>query len=280
MNQKLDLWEWSQTIQAPNDGFSLTNESMIYEAQAWQRLRQGHNELHLLCSQLCLLCAQLYRANDRLAHLLQRFVPQKVAQELIHSRQSPRPGGEQRQATILFVDARDFTAIAEAAGRGGVLDILNAHLRVISGAVRRHRGTLIQYAGDMVMAAFNVPDDQPHHPLLAARAALDVRDSLERFAAERQAASLPVLRFGIGLNTGPVTAGYLGVEYRYEYAAIGDTTNVAFHLCSKAAAGQILIGQMTLQRLDGRARITPLGSVQLKRRHMPLPVYELVGLVE
>jgi len=132
----------------------------------------------------------------------------------------------------------------------------------------------------MAMSAFNVPDDQPDHPLLAAQAALDVRDSLERFAAECRAASLPVLRFGIGFSTGQVIAGYQGTEQHYKYATLGDTTNVGYHICCKAKPGQVLTSQITLDRLGGRARVTPLGAVQLKRRREPLPVYELLELAE
>jgi class 3 adenylate cyclase len=276
MNERLDPWLPSPWIRKENNGSALRKGNGAGLSSA------GHerNALYLPYLQLCLLCAQLEKVNNRLTHLLQRFIPQEVARKLITSYRPPRLGGQERQATILFADARGYTAVAEAVEQEQVLNILNAHLHVISEAVRRHGGTLVQYAGDMAMAAFNAPDDQPDHPLKAARAALDVRDALERFTAQRQAASLPVLGFGIGLSTGPVVAGYVGVEYRYEYAVMGDTTNVAFHLCARAEAGQILISQMALDRLGDKARVIPLGPMQLKRRRVPVPTYELGELVE
>ena len=129
------------------------------------------------------------------------------------------------------------------------------------------------------MVAFNVPDDQPDHPLRAARAALDMRDSLERFIAEDQPDIMPVLRFGFGLHTGTVVAGYLGAEDRYTYAAIGDATNVAFHICSQAAGGQIIISQATLDLLGDQVKVKPLDAFPLKRRRATLAMYELEGLV-
>ncbi len=138
----------------------------------------------------------------------------------------------------------------------------------------------MEHVGDMVMGAFDVPNDQPGHPHRAAKAALEVRESLERFAAERKAAGLPVLRFGMGLSTGPVIVGYQGTEYRYEYSALGDTTNVAFHISSQAKAGQILIREELRNRLGERAKVRSLGTGRFKRRRERMPVNELVELAE
>lgn len=147
-----------------------------------------------------------------------------------------------------------------------MLVILNDHFRVVTEAIKRHQCTLVQYVGDMVMGAFNVPDDQPDHPQRAARATLDLRDSQERFAAERETSGLPALRVGIGLSTGPVIAGYQGTEHRYEYSTLGDTANVTFHVCGQAKPGQILISQALQERLGDWAKVETLGSVRFKRR--------------
>lgn len=187
---------------------------------------------------------------------------------------------ERREASILFAHVRNFAATAEALEPEQVLEILNHHFRVVTEAIRRHQGTLMEYVGDMVMGAFDVPNHQPGHPRRAAEAALEVRRSLERFAAERKTAGLPVLRFGMGLSTGPVIAGCQGTEYRYEYSALGDPTNVAFHISSQAKAGQILISEELRNRLDERAKVRSLGTVRFNRRRERMPVRELVELAE
>lgn len=236
-----------------------------------QRLRQRRNEL-------LLLQAQLSKANEQLTYLLHHFVPQEVARKLVSDPHLLRPGGEQREATVLFADARDFTSMAESLPPDQVLDTLNAHFEVIAEAIRKYDGTLIEYVGDMVMAAFNVPDDQPGHALLGAQAALDIQRGLARFADECLGSNMPVLHFGVGLNTGPVIAGYQGTRHLYKFATLGDTTNVAFHICSRAAGGQVLISQHSMERLGRRAHVTPLGTIHLKRRRALLPIYELLGL--
>jgi CheY-like chemotaxis protein len=132
---------------------------------------------------LTVLYARLREARDQLGYLLHRFVPEQLARKPVMRPRPPKPGGERPDASILFADVRDFNATAEALEPEAVLEILSDQLRVVTEAIKRHQGTLVQYVADMVMGAFNVPDDQPDHPQ---RAALDLRDSLERFAAERE----------------------------------------------------------------------------------------------
>ncbi len=72
-----------------------------------RELRKAHDELTLLY-------AQLHEAKDRLSYLLHCFVPEEVAQKLEETPQPPNPGGERREASILFADVRSSTATAEA----------------------------------------------------------------------------------------------------------------------------------------------------------------------
>lgn len=236
-----------------------------------QRMRQQWNELQLVSS-------KLQGANEQLAYLLKRFVPERVANNLIANRQMPTPGGEQRaEATVLFADMRHFTAIAEALSPEETLDILNVYLEVLAESIHKYNGSVIQIVGDMIMATFNVPEEQEDHALRAVYTALDIQKQLAQFT-RANAAEIPPAEFGIGIHTGEVIGGYLGVKNRYRYAVVSDTTNVAFHLCSKAAGGQIIISQATLNLLGNALSVEPLDSVILKNRKQSLPIYELQGL--
>jgi len=265
---------YAEPLYEPDAGFLIIIADVTEQTTQAQRMQQQRNELDLLS-------ARLTAANEQLAYLLKRFVPRSVAQKLIDDRRMPRLGVEGRSdVTILFADMRNFTAVAEGIGPEQTLNVLNAYLEVVANAVWRNQGSVIQFIGDLLMAAFNAPDPLPDHPLSGVRAALDVRDSLERFAKQAQLEALPAVGFGIGVCTGQATTGYLGVENRCRYSIIGDTTNVAFHLCSRAAAGQIIVGQPTLDRLAGQAQTVPLGETRLKQRRATVILHELVGLKE
>jgi len=226
--------------------------------------------------ELFLLSTQLDAANDLMTDMLQHLVPKSVADAVIESKQPPKPGGNlRRETTILFADMRNFTPVAEKLEPEQAVDVLNAYMTVIIKVIRRHQGTIIQIVGDMVMATFNLPDELPDHANRAVIAALDIRESLEKYVAEGRSQDVPALGFGIGVCTGTATAGYLGSEDRYRFSVVGDVTNIAFHLCSRAAAGQIILSHETLMHIDDRFLIKPLGLVNLKRRKLPLRVYEL-----
>ncbi|MBN1148478.1 MAG: hypothetical protein JXA78_14555 [Anaerolineales bacterium] len=240
-----------------------------------QHIQQQRNELRLLSS-------QLHSNNLKMAYILKRFVPEQEAQKLIAAHSLPQPGSEGRtQVTMFFADMRNYTGIAEQLSPEETLQMLNDYLDVVAGAVLDQRGYIIQLVGDMVMAMFDDCASGEAHPLHAARAALETHASLARFNAEhhflhKKASDAP--EFGIGVNTGWIVSGYLRAGDRYQYSMIGDTTNVASHLCSNAAAGQTIISQNTLDHLQGLARVNPLGKAHLKRRREPIEIYELVEL--
>jgi class 3 adenylate cyclase len=251
-----------------DDRLLLTAVDVTRNARQELLLQQQRNEVQLLS-------AELTAANERLSFILNRLVPQSVAQKIIQDRQMPRPGGGAlHEATILFADMRDFTVFAEAYQPADTLEFLNTYLAVVADAILRNDGSLIQLVGDMVMGVFNVPDPQPDHPMRAIRAAIDIQNSLIEFNATADS-RFPNVKFGVGISTGSVIAGYLGMQQRFRYAVVGDTTNVAFHLSSLAAPGRILIGETTVQAVGEILDVTEKGDIQLKRRKKLVKVYEL-----
>ena len=77
------------------------------------------------------------------------------------------------------------------------------------------------------------------------RAALEIQEELETFNFDRASRSDPPIQVGIGINTGPVVAGYLGSSLTMSYSVIGDTVNMASRLCGAAPPGEIIIAEYT-----------------------------------
>lgn len=249
----------------------LTTTDVTRKARQEFLLQQQRNEVQLLS-------AELSATNERLNYILNRLVPPAVARLMITDRRKPEPGVKLAgEATILFADMRDFTVIAEAYQPADTLEFLNVYLGIVSEAILRHDGSLVQLVGDMVMGVFNLPDPQPDHPLRAIRAALDIQQSL-RTSNEMANSRFPAASFGVGISTGSVIAGYLGFQQRFRYAVVGDATNVAFHLSSLAAPGRILVSESTLRAADAPLVVREKGAFQLKSRRNTVKVYELSAL--
>lgn len=258
-----------QITRLDRDGdYLLTTVDVTQKARQEQRLQQQRNEGKLLSAELSI-------ANERLSYILNRLVPASVAQTMMANRKMPAPGSEMlREATILFADMRDSTAYAEVYQPADTLEFLNTYLSIVSEAILREEGSLVQLVGDMVMGVFNIPAEQPDHPTRAVRAAIAIQDSLAAFN-EKADSGFPAVSFGVGVSTGPVVSGYLGIQQRFRYAVVGDATNVAFHLSSLAAGGRILLSHSTVESIGNEYAVIEKGDMQLKRRRRLVKVYEL-----
>jgi adenylate cyclase len=176
------------------------------------------------------------RERRRLRQAFERFVPARVVDEVLaRTDDDLRLGGETLEATVMFCDLRGFSAFAERHSAATVIRVLNHYLTETTEAIRAHDGTVVSYMGDGVMAVFGAPIEQPDNPTRAVRAALEIRDeripAFNRWFSEQSLGS--DFGVGIGLCSGPVMSGNVGAHDRLEYAAIGDTTNVAARLQAK-----------------------------------------------
>jgi adenylate cyclase len=191
----------------------------------------------------------------RTRDLFARFVPENVVDEVLASADGLRLGGVQRDGTVMFVDLRGFTTLAESLAPARVIETLNHYLSEMSDAILDHGGTLVAYMGDGIMAVFGAPLEQADHAdraLAAATEMIEVR--LPRFNRWLQEEGLGEgFTMGIGLNSGHVMSGHVGSERRVEYTAVGDTTNTAARIeqMTKGTDHMLLLAESTRAALVG-----------------------------
>jgi adenylate cyclase len=181
--------------------------------------------------------------------------------------------GGTREVTVLFADLMGFTSWSESHESDVVQAMLNAYFAAVIPEVRDEGGRIDRYIGDAVMVTFNVATNQEDHAVRAARAALRFQAAASALAADHP--DWP--RFRVGLNTGPATVGLVGGGGERGYTVLGDTVNLASRLEGLAPAGGVVIGGTTLGHLVG-ARVTSMGSVQVKGRDAPVDVWLLEDL--
>ena len=121
-------------------------------------------------------------------------------------------------------------------------------------------------------------DDPSHGAAAATRAALDIRRRLAALDSERIAAGEPVVRFGVGLHTGDVVLGAIGLPERSDYTAIGDTVNTASRMESLTKEFRVdsVVSEETAEHLDGaRETLAPLGEATVRGKVAKLRVFTL-----
>lgn len=182
---------------------------------------------------------------ERVHDLFGRYVGTNVARRAIEEGASM--SGDVREVAILFIDLAGSTQLAASYPPQRVADVLNDFFRIVVNAVDDHDGLINKFQGDAALAVFGAPLPTPG----AASAALATARALAG-----QLRELPLVDFGIGVSAGPVFAGNIGAENRYEYTVIGDPVNEAARLAdlAKTAVRRILCSSAAVERADAEER--------------------------
>lgn len=213
------------------------------------------------------------RRRRRIQHALAVYLSPHMAERVANSDFDLSLGGKEMHATIMFTDLEGFTAMTERMPPAEVSRILISYFTETTRAILEKDGMIIKYMGDAVMAAWGTLPPNPRSAQTAVEAALKMRKAGGKEIAGRH------FRTRIGINTGLVLAGNLGSEFRFDYAAIGETTNVASRMESmnKYLGTDILITEATRRELDGQFAVRLLGEFILAGTTRPIHAYEVVG---
>jgi adenylate cyclase len=213
---------------------------------------------------------------------IERYVPYKVVDSILHSPESPTLKGERRKLTVLVSDLRGFCKIAENRQPEEVVAVLNRCCEVMSEVIEHHGGTLDKFVGDGMMATFGSPVDDPYQEERAVKAALDLQKRLSELSAKSENENWPVINVGIGVHSGYAVVGSMGSSRHMEYTAIGETVNTAHYLesATKQFRVNILISQYTYNAVRGQFNVKQLGQVNVKGHAEPMVVYSVEGLRE
>lgn len=226
--------------------------------------------------------ASAFRNSEIYASTFRKFVPaqflDKIAKDGI---ESIRAGNAQKEeVTVLFSDIRSFTTIAESMSPDEVFLMLNEYLAIVEPPIRHHSGFVDKYMGDGIMALFE-KSSQQSSATNAVLAALQMQSTLVQFNEKRKAQSLPPLKTGIGLHSGPVIIGTLGGNERMDSTAIGDAVNLASRIegMTKMYGVTLLVSDETIRQLDnpGDFLFRFVDTVTAKGKQAPVGIWEIMG---
>ena len=218
------------------------------------------------------------REKRKMKRLFGRYVSKDVYDQLVANPGLATLGGHRREMTVLFSDIRGFTTVSERGQPEDIVQTLNEYFTRMVDIVFHHKGTLDKFVGDMVMALFGAPLDDPHHADHAVETALDMIDALHALNRQWAAEGRPLLDIGIGINSGPMIAGNIGSNTIMSYTVIGDAVNLGSRLESlnKQYGTHIIISEGTKSLLTRTYPLRPLGDVVVKGKSRAVAVFEVV----
>ncbi|MCV7283487.1 adenylate/guanylate cyclase domain-containing protein [Mycolicibacterium flavescens] len=219
----------------------------VYEWSEIGRLQRGFNSM----------VAGL-RERDRLRDLFGRHVGEEVVRRAVEENESL--SGDERDVAVLFIDLVGSTRLAVTHEPVEIAELLNEFFRIVVAAVDERHGLINKFQGDAALAVFGAPlrlDDPTGAALATARVLVA---ELQRLGVD----------FGIGVSAGPVFAGNIGAENRYEYTVVGDPVNEAARLADRAkefGARALCSGAALVRATDAEAaRWAAQGSEILRGR--------------
>jgi adenylate cyclase len=255
--------------------------TLLFASGYWMNLSQP-----VLASSIALFGGVSYqylvegREKRKMKRLFGQYVSKDVYEQLVADPALARLGGQRRQMTVLFSDIRGFTTVTERGQPEEIVGMLNEYFTRMVDIVFRYHGTVDKFVGDMVMALFGAPLDDPDHADHAVEAALEMIAELQKlnqgWKAQGRFAELDI---GVGINTGLMIAGNIGSDAIMSYTVIGDAVNLGSRLESlnKQYGTRIIISDATRRVLKGRYHYRPLGDVVVKGKTEPVAIFEVTG---
>ena len=184
-----------------------------------------------------------------------------------------------RELTMLFLDLRGFSKIAERVEAGETYQFLSDCLNRFTETVMNHEGVVIDYYGDGFAAMWNAPLDQPNHAELAVRSALNMLAIVPQLNDEYSQRLGSRVNVGIGVHTGVAQVGNSGSTFRLKYGPRGHAVNLTSRVesATKVVGVPCLVTRATREHLPVETQVRRICRARLPGMNEPVDLFELGG---
>lgn len=213
--------------------------------------------------------AELEQEKARSDELLLNVLPEAIAERL--------KGGEEtiadrlEEVTVLFADIVGFTPMAEGRSADEIVDLLDRLVAEFDRLVETHQMEKIRTAGDGYMAVAGAPEPCTDHVRRAADLGLDMLET----AHSHTDSSGRSLELRIGMDTGPVIAGVIGLK-KFTYDVWGDPVNTASRMESHGVPGKVQVTERVYQKLRATFQFEERGTIDVKGKGV-MSTFFLIG---
>jgi len=206
---------------------------------------------------------ELEKEKQKSDRLLYNILPVSTAEELKETGKATPKSFE--SVTVLFTDFKGFTRIVEHISPEELINTLNEVFVAFDEISKKHRLEPIKTIGDSFMCAGGIPEVNNTHPSDAVYAGLEMQEFIVQWNLKRISNGLERLDLRLGIHTGPVIAGVIGMR-KFAYDIWGDAVNVASRLESSGVPGEVNISQATHKLVSGMFLCEPRGKIYAKHK--------------
>ena len=221
------------------------------------------------------------RGKRQITGLFGQYIPPEIVDEMADHPESYSLEAESRELTVLFSDVRGFTTLSEALSPKELSELMNLFLTPMTRIIHEQRGTIDKYMGDAIMAFWGAPIEDPNHARNALDAGMQMIEKLDDVNAAFVARGWPEIRIGVGINTGVMSVGNMGSEFRMAYTVLGDAVNLGSRLegLTKGYGVWLIVSESTRAAVPEYA-YRELDRVRVKGKDKPVAIYQPLCLKE
>ncbi|MDN5201781.1 adenylate/guanylate cyclase domain-containing protein [Fulvivirgaceae bacterium BMA10] len=213
--------------------------------------------------------------NQRAKKEIEDLFGQQVSKEIVDALIQEKNQSRKVEATIMFLDIRDFTAHVEYKEPGEIIAFQNKIFEPIIDIVNQHKGIVNQILGDGIMATFGTPIEDENHAKYALQAGIKVLDRLREMVDTNE---IPPTKLGIGLHSGEVVTGNIGNADRKQFSISGTPVIIASRLeqLNKAFNSEFIISEKVYLKVrEELPACKSLGQQQLKGIESEMEVFRI-----
>ena len=233
--------------------------------------------LILLLFVLNIICGYLFesRRSKDMKSMFGQYVPPEYLENMLKQGGEFSLEGESKQLSVLFSDIRSFTSVSEKMTAHELKQFLNQYLTPITEVIFNHKGTIDKYVGDMVMAFWGAPLDDPKQVYNAVTAGIDLQAALTKLNDVFEKEKKPRIKIGVGINTGIMNVGDMGSKFRRAYTVLGDTVNLASRLegQTKFYHVGIIVGELTYNLTKNDFVYRKLDKIKVKGKETGVEIF-------
>jgi adenylate cyclase len=206
---------------------------------------------------------KIKKGKQKSDELLLNILPSEVAEELKDSGNSKARNFD--EATVMFTDFKDFTNISEKMSPEELVKEIDTCFSAFDHIIHKYGIEKIKTIGDAYMCAGGLPDANNSHAEDVVKAALEIRDFMTNHNKEKITRGEFPFEIRIGINTGPVVAGIVGVR-KFAYDIWGDTVNLSNRMESHGKAGKVNISGSTYELVKNKYTCIHRGKIMTKSK--------------